>query len=228
MDRKIRVAVCGGSYCSAEKNGPRDHFSQILTDMYGYDVINLARAGMSNTGICWQIREAVLELRVDVVVHTAGGSDRVDIIMNEKFSLVKGLKNFVYAYPTDSSYQSPYVGGSDASVFSTPVQNLDVQKHVPLSQAQLEACKVYLTHFFDLEFCEEVDQWQFGFWESQMKERGIVSIPLTNDNFARVIFEFVEQNPDWPRNYHTDRGTQEIVAKHIDQLIQKRMKRVDI
>jgi hypothetical protein len=72
-ENKITIVVCGDSFCSASKNtnpetiGSRGHFSQLLEDQYGYNVINLAHGGFGNVGIIYQIKQAV-QLSPDIIV----------------------------------------------------------------------------------------------------------------------------------------------------------------
>ena len=78
----MKIVVCGDSFCAASAIpvrgiGERAHFSQILQDQYGHEVINLAHGGMSNVGIWFQIREAI-ELKPNAIVYNQTWSARVD------------------------------------------------------------------------------------------------------------------------------------------------------
>ena len=46
----MKLVVCGDSFMSADVHRPETHFSELLEN-HGHSVINLARGGMSNTGI---------------------------------------------------------------------------------------------------------------------------------------------------------------------------------
>ena len=72
-ENKIIIGVCGDSFSSASteelKNvGRRAHFSQILEDRYGYTVYPFAHGAFSNTGIMFQIQEA-MSRGVNVIVY---------------------------------------------------------------------------------------------------------------------------------------------------------------
>ena len=82
-ENKITIAVCGESYCTAstvdlKETGLRGHFSQILEDQYGYKILQFAHGGFSNTGIMFQIQEAVKH-HPDVIVYNKTWASRVNI-----------------------------------------------------------------------------------------------------------------------------------------------------
>ena len=68
-----RIVVCGDSFCSSAKERPGTHFSELLP---GYEVINLARGGITNTAICFQIQTAI-ELSAALVVFANTDSNRL-------------------------------------------------------------------------------------------------------------------------------------------------------
>jgi len=226
---EITVVVCGDSFCSADTTDEPWHFSQLLQNQYGMKVINLARGGMSNLGICFQIKQAI-ELAPDVIVYNQADPVRVDLVMKPpsgKYS----LKEFAYPYPYDSSYGSTYVGKKDAAIFSTVHQGLDKQKHVPVSNDQIQAVKYYHTHLFDWALKFESDSWWFGYWHQRIVESDILPVNLTGPNhledqdpIGKLMYDFVKKNPGWPKLYHTDRGTQEQVAQELYKKIQTNLK----
>jgi hypothetical protein len=234
---KYDIIVCGDSRSSAPaagnpRNGERDHFSQILQDQYGYKVLNLARGGMTNLGICFQIREAI-KIGCQYVLYHKTWSSRVNLMVNSNFTIEYGLKNFIYPYSMDESTYCEYVGhnsefvsdqgvgtpDNQAGVFSTVWQHLDKNTTVKISKDQINAINGYLKHLFHEGLQDEVDSWMFQHWHQQLVNAGVVPIELTNTNFAEPMFNF--HNTGKPANdpYHTDTETQVLMAQRIDQII---------
>ena len=213
------IVVCGDSFCAAEKEGPRDHFSQQLEDSYGHQIINLARGGMSNIGICFQLKQA-LTMQPDVIVFNRTWSDRVELVMPGcRYIPEHGLRNFIYAYPTESTFGQPWVGGADAAVFSTVWQGLDEQSHVKIIPEQVKAVELYLKYLFDDEMKTETDSWAFGYWIDRIKAAGIACIEIQKQGFGRMIYDFAAANMRWPTLFHTDKATQTLLTNAIQQRI---------
>lgn len=224
---EVKVVVCGDSYCSADNTEERWHFSQILQDRYGITVINLARGGISNLGICFQIKQAI-ELKPQVIIYNQTDPARVDIIMKSLHGKNINLKEFIYPYTDDSSFYSPYVGHRNASVFSTMPHSLDKIKQIYIDPEKITAVKYYHAHLFDWQLRKETDTWWFEYWHDRILQANILPINLTSPNhldnqssIGKLMYDFVRNNPGWPKLYHTDRDTQEQVADKLADQIQK-------
>lgn len=217
---KAHVVVCGDSYCSAEATGPRDHFSQILQDDYGYQVTNLARGGMSTVGICFQLREA-LSLNPQVVIYNTTTPDRVNLVMHDGFDISQGLKNFSYPFQADESAKNPLTGGKDAPIFSTVWQQLE---HI-VSAEQYRAIEQHLVHLFDWDLQQEIDRWMIEYWTIQLEQAGIKTLAFTRNDFE-FVYLFGRAHPNINRVFHTDRATQvqaaEIINKKLRELLTDR------
>lgn len=205
------IVVCGDSYCSAELTGPRDHFSQILKDNFGYRVTNLARGGMSTVGICFQMREALF-LKPQVVIYNTTTPDRVNLVQNDGFRLDRGLKNFAYPFRADESTSSPLVGDKNAPIFATVWQQL---QHM-VTADQYRAIETYLVHLFDWNLQQEIDRWIIDYWQQQLVQQGIKTLAFTQPEFG-FVYSFARDNPGINRVFHTDRDTQVRAAEIIDK-----------
>ena len=194
---EIKIVVCGDSYCSADTSVNRWHFSQILEDQHGYTITNLARGGMSNTGICFQIKQAIA-LKPDVIIYNMADPSRIDIPI-KPYLPPAGLKNFIYPFPEDSSTGSEYVGASDAAIFSTVYQLIDKNKHINISNDKIQAIKHYHAHLFDWQFRYETDSWILNYWNQQAKNQGILTIFLGSPHdlplseIAEPAYNFVKK-----------------------------------
>lgn len=215
----MKIVVCGDSFCSADSTSERWHFSQMLEDKYHYEVINLARGGISNTGICYQLKKA-LDLNPDYVVYNITDPARVDISMHEHFYSNIGLKNFIYHSPDDSSYGSEYVGDINSAILSIVPAGLGSMKHFSVPEEKIQAVKYYFAHLFNWQLKNETDRWLVDYWQTKLIQKGIkvISLGSTTDSppnpIGNILYDFVEQHPEFRirRLYHTDRDTQELVA----------------
>jgi len=215
-ENKIKtIVVCGDSFCSAQPN-ERLHFSQLLEDKYNYHVINLAQGGMSNVGICFQIRQAVLAIKPDIVVYNITSPDRIELVMKDEFKIDNGLHNFVYAFKNNSSYGTQHVGTADSPIFSTVWAGLSQHGTIPVSKDQQDAIRQYLIHLFDWNLKSETDSWMFEHWHRKMLELNIIPLRLRRgDQVSAPMYEFADKNPNYNVTYHTDAATQEQMAENI-------------
>ena len=223
------IVVCGDSFCSAEFSRPNSHFSELLATEYGYRVKNLARGGISNIGICYQIKTAI-ELKADLILFNTTDPNRLDIPL-KPFDPVTGLKNFIYPYESDVSSTSPHVGDDTANIYSDNISSIlenrpDLPKQlVKQVTKKREAIKHYLAELHDLNLKSETEMWMLGYWKSVMLTAGIRFLQVDETASWDYINRYVAENPDKVSQcvYHTDESTQQLVAnslkKHIDKLI---------
>jgi hypothetical protein len=218
-----RILVCGDSFCSAETND-NQHFSNILAD-HGYEVINLARGSMTNTGICFQIKQAI-DLQADLVIFVQTESSRLDVPLYPSPSPAITLKNFIYPYRCDSSFGSKYVGDIKANILSDNAHGLCNQRPdslISIPDSIVTAIKNYYTYIFDRHLAEEKDRWMFGYWKNCLSTASIPYIELTADGIGREIYEYMSKNPDKlnQKVYHTTAEPQQKVADSIIHEIQR-------
>jgi hypothetical protein len=216
-ENKITIAVCGESHCAAstvdlKETGLRGHFSQILEDQYGYKVLHFAHGGFSNTGILFQIQEAVKH-QPDVIVYNKTWASRITIKLKDGFRPDDGLRNFVYFNPHMPSTHEPWAGTLNASILSTVPQGLE--NHSIVSPEKLHATKQYLTELFDYDMQQILDNWLFEYWHDKILAAGILPLKFTDDDIGKVALDFGEFNPTFDSPFHTDRATQEQVAANI-------------
>ena len=219
---KIKIAVCGDSFCTACTEdlvktgaGNRAHFSQILEDVYHYEVLHLAHGGFSNTAIAFQIQEAVNQ-QVDVIVYNQTWSARFEFVRSG-FDNQRGLKNFCYHNAHHPSTHSDLVGNQDSSVLPTAVQG--VEQNSLLSHEQVLALKLRIKYMFDEGLQQVIDGWLFDYWHKRTIEHGILPIKFNDQAIGAVAYEFSDANNNYDTPFHTDRATQEIVAANIDRYI---------
>lgn len=219
-----RIVVCGDSFCSAAKDRPGTHFSELL---YGYEVINLARGGITNTTICFQIQTAI-ELNAALIVFANTDPNRFDIPI-KPFNAKLGLKNFIYPYDSDQSTNSLYVGDLTANTYSDTVNDIIVPRFdLPAGLKQIldkkkDAIKHYLAELHDVNLRHKTDEWMLGYWKFVMESNGIKFLHINKDPIWQPITDYVSNNKEKLNQcvYHTDQHTQLITAKLLKEYVDK-------
>lgn len=220
----MKIVVCGDSFCAASAIpikgiGERAHFSQILEDCYGHEIINLAHGGMSNVGIWFQIREAI-KLKPQAIVYNQTWSSRVELMMNSHdFNIERGLKNFIYFNSSHTSTGSEYVGDvSTGNILSTVWQGLKDHPLIHVSEEQILAIELYLKHMYHDGVKTETDTWMFEYWHDQIVKNNIIAVRFNNTDIGKVAYDFSEKNHiDSP--FHTDKQIQQTIANNIQRYI---------
>lgn len=219
-----KLIVCGDSFCSACRSRPNTHFSELIA--INYEIINLARGGISNIGICFQLEQAV-KLNPDIVIVGRTIADRIDIPSGKaKFDPALGLKNIAYTYESDASTGSEYVGNQDSAVYSDMIYNFigegRLDKNWSITEQQRTALEHYVAYLHDEGFKTTIDSWALGYWINLLQSRGVLVIEL-NSGIGQELYEAYTKNPDeFTRvGYHTDTATQERVAKRLIEYIKK-------
>ena len=219
-----KIVVCGDSFCSADKYRPRSHFSELLI---GYEVINLARGGITNTAICFQIEKAI-KLSADFVVFSNTSADRLDIPLNP-FNPSLDLQNFIYPYESDRSTESPYVGNLTANIYSdtistllTPRPDLPVQLSQELDKKK-EAIKHYIAELHDTNLRHKTDEWMLGYWKFVMESKSIKFLHINKSLIWKPIADYMLNNKDKLNQcvYHTDEHTQKMLAISLKEYVDK-------
>lgn len=218
------LVVCGDSFCCStdielKMVGSRAHFSQQLEDRWGWRVLNLAHGGVSNTCILWQIREAVA-MRPRAIVYNRTFEGRLDIIINDRFQVLRGLRNWAYWNPGQTSYHCDHVcryndENSDPSVISVVHQGLKDNRYLDLDRSQLQAVDAWLLHFFNWAMMGEMSDWMFQHWHEKGMAQGIQMLSLQHTRVGKVAWDFSGANPDYDTPFHTDRDTQTQIAQNV-------------
>lgn len=220
------IIVCGDSFCCAtdidlREVGLRAHFSQILEDLYGYRVLNLAHGGVSNTCILFQIKEA-LNYRPQTIVYNRTFEGRLDLMLNDRFNINCGLKNFLYFDPSMTSYKhGGHAGDFEMSCLSTVHQGLESSPFFSLSAEQLKAVDTWLLHFFNRAKEREQFDWMFEYWHDRMIKSGIQALPFRHSAVGKLAYDFCEHTPNYDTPFHTDLVTQQKIAKNINNVIRQ-------
>ena len=214
-----RIAVCGGSYMSADVRIPGGHFSEILRNKYNFDVVNLARTGISNIGICFQIEQAI-QLQPTTIIVGIGDSGRIEVPVG-KFRERLGLKNIRYTNKFDVSNTSPYVGNAHAPIISDTLpaiigEEADLVDNYILPKETRQAAKQYFSYLYDADLKMLTDSWALHYWYQKCKENNIRVIEVVKEVQMLLTAQITNTTP-WI--FHTDLETQDQAAKLLNTLI---------
>ena len=223
----MNLVICGDSFMSADTGRPNTHFSELLIT-HGHSVVNLARGGMSNIGIAFQL-ETAAHLKPDMIIFSSTSSDRVDIVVkNRKFNARLGLKNFIYPYKSDLSTTNQYVGNLNAPILSdvipaflSPRPDLPIELNDP---DRIEYVKQYLALHHDVNLKKITDDWIIGYWKYKLIEKHIPFIHLySGSKLGQLMYKYVTHNPDKISQcvYQTDEQTQILMAVELNNELER-------
>jgi hypothetical protein len=191
----MKIAVCGCSF-SATVDGEYagTHWSELVAEDSGAELINLARQGISNSVIRLQIAEAIRH-KPDWVFVNATTTDRLEIATDKRhlsnprlgYNPALGLSNFNY----DKSAPSCMIS---ETLFTMIDWDLHPYRGKSLDGDTRIAVENYSAFIYDLHWRLQVDNWiiNSGLWD--LHERGIKFI--YNQTILNEIAE-MHMLPDW-------------------------------
>jgi len=177
----MNIIVCGDSWATPDKRIPGAHFSEILADKYKFTVTNLARGGISNIGICFQLQHALTNMAPTVIILCSTDSDRLNFAVGD-YKPEHGLKNIRYTDDVSATCGSPFVGDDDAPVIDDVALVLaqgndwtrpSKSKKYKLTSAQWEAIRQYVTYLHNREMQMTIDTWALQYWMMTASARKI-------------------------------------------------------
>jgi hypothetical protein len=216
----MRIVVCGDSFMTQDRRlqAKGKHFSELLLP---HEVINLARGGISNIGICFQIDQAI-KLNPNVVIVGTTDSGRIEIPSgNGKFEERNGLKNIIYTQFASASIDSKYVGDATAPIISDTIptvigEETDLIDSYTLSTDVRQAVKQYFSYMYHPEVKLLADMWAIGYWVGLLEKAGIKVIRAKE--ILSHLYQAAYTSPtDWV--FHTEFSEQEKAANIIKKLL---------
>jgi hypothetical protein len=197
----MTVFVCGDSFMAPDATAPGLHFSELL------GATSLARPGVGNTDICYQIKSAIAQAATYVIIGTTD-SGRIEIPVQEHHGTIS-LENLrPGAAQTYISDTIPTFIGEEA----------DLRNKYQLSAELRSAVRQYFLHIYDANLKQEVDQWAIQHWLQQLGDLDIPYLVLPKDF---CIYQNARQAAStW--TFHTDALTQqqaaEILKEHYENI----------
>ena len=240
----MKIAVCGCSF-SATVAGEYagTHWSEIVAERTGAELINLARQGISNSVIRLQIAEAIRQ-QPDWVFVNATTTDRLEIATDNRhlehpslgYDPAAGLSNFNYHSDQPSRMISE-------TVFSMIDWDLHPYRGKKVNDDVREAVANYSAFIYDLHWRLQVDNWiiNSGLWDLHTQGIKFVYNQTILNEFAEMHMLpvwFADRyfvNPeldllalmrkhvlDFDPGYHTTPETQLWIADRYLQMIEDR------
>jgi hypothetical protein len=192
----VKVFVCGDSFMAPDTQAPGMHFSELL------NATSLARPGVSNTDICYQIKSAIAQ-QADYVIIGTTDSGRIEIPVQEHRGSIT-LENFRpgarQSYIADTI---PTFIGEEADLIS---------KYQLPTELRL-AVKQYFLHIYDANLKHETDMWAMEYWLQQLRNSNILYYMLPKDF---CIYENARKVAS-PWTFHTDALTQQQAAEFLKE-----------
>lgn len=143
----MKLAVCGCSWSTRDKQFPNHEFGQFIADYFDAEYYNLAIPACTNFGIRLQIDHAIDVLKADFIIINATTPTRVDfkITNSSRYAHENGWENIDKTLLTDS------IG----SVFQDDLDTSFEDNHIAerlskVMNAETHALfKQYFLHFYD-------------------------------------------------------------------------------
>ena len=216
----MKIIVCGDSFMTKDVGCPGGHFSEQLSP---HEVINLARGGISNVGICFQLEQA-LNLNPDVVIVGVTDSGRMEVPTGQSnFNPMAGLRNIAYTHKASASCSSKYVGNRHAAIASDTIPTLigeecGLGELYDIPNAVRHAVKEYLTYIHVPELKQLTDSWMISHWVMTLEQRNIQVIHAKD--IMQEAYKYSGDNTgskSSPWVFHTDLDTQITVRNVIKE-----------
>lgn len=197
---------------------PGKHFSELLAP---HEIINLARGGISNIGICFQLEQAS-QMMPDMIIVGTTDSGRIEIPSGHgKFRSQDGLKNIVYTHSSSASINLKYVGDASAPIISDTIPTLigeeaDLVESYSLLDEVRQAVKQYFSYMYHPEVKMLADSWAVGYWIMQLESKG-VKVILARETLNHLYSAAMSNPSNWV--FHTGFSEQEKAADIIKEII---------
>jgi hypothetical protein len=239
-----KLIICGDSYMSPAIDYPNTHFSEIIADELGYELIAYSRAGMSNGGVAVQI-DTAKQQKPDLILLGTTYSDRIEFPINEPKPTDKFTTDDIsYHHSTTSSSSNTSLAPQMISTNLVEMISNKFSNTLELCEQprkKEKAIKDWFRYLYHPDWKSQVDKWMMYGVIHQLDQSGIpyimcndplnlaVSCPwLKNTSMLRNINKIMDErkqvdagNPNLP--YHTSIETQAIIAECLIAYMKEHM-----
>ena len=241
------IITCGDSYMTpvyGEEYGDT-HFTQIVANTLGHELIAFARSGMSNGAICLQI-EAAITAKPDLIIVGTTGPDRIEIAVNSPADSNTRLplqSIFYYSYDKDNNFKLPQEGvpwyrwhkNSNPTLVSEPIitflnfQNNRVNpayQTLPDMDNKTNSVKQWFENLYHPAWKHKIDSWCLSAVMAKLQASGIpyivahewLKIDLSipdKHTISKKFKTYTREIPAYDPGYHTTVGAQQQMAKLV-------------
>ena len=212
-----KIVICGDSFATPDIRCPARHFSEILRDQYHHTVINLARGGISNIGICFQL-ETAIKIQPDILIVGTTDADRMELVLSP-FDITNGAKNIRYTHKISFSDRE-YVGSASAPIISDTIPTIIGEEDCLKDSYNIDpairyATKQYFSYVHNTELKALIDSWALDYWFYKANKVGITILELRKE--FPIIYDDKTCRAEWI--FHTDFQIQQDAANFLQEKI---------
>ena len=158
-----KLVVCGDSFMSPVIDETKGlHFTELLSKELGWNLISLARGGVSNNVIRLQIEEAI-KMNPDCVLIGLTSPDRFEFPLakgEHMFLPYAGLANINYQGYPDSSVNSNIFDIVRPSLHSTTLSNIFNNNNEDMFNVdEIDTLRKWFNIFYDFYYKVQQDAW---------------------------------------------------------------------
>lgn len=185
-------------------NPAGSHFAELVAEKLNAQLQVYSRGGMSNGGICVQIKDAILA-KPDLILLGTSGFDRVEFSIANKSNSQFHITDIVYAQRESVSTYFPWLNNQPSMIVDTlssllsqpdcPERYKNQYVHIPNIDEKISALKEYLIHLYDPMWKQQIDHWCMYATLHQLHESGIPYL-IVRDLLGVSYFPWLNQ-----RNY---------------------------
>lgn len=160
-----KLFVCGDSFLSPSVKLPGQHMSEIIAKKLNFELVPLARGGMSNSGICLQLEHAIKE-KADFILLTTTFQDRIEIPVIDSQGYTIDDVFYCDDYSLSSNLRNNKLGGKliiDTLTSLTSTENHNYTKYYNNAVKNISSIKKfvrdYVLHSHKLSWKTKTDSW---------------------------------------------------------------------
>ena len=245
-----KLIVCGCSWMSVDTIHPSKykdtHFSELLAEKLGYELIVYAKPGSSNGGICVQIEEAIRS-KPDLIIFGQSVADRIELAITHQPSLF----NFCTDDDQNTVRLSELLGKHQVNPtimsdnLTSMLYNEDDDKHDPVkwfydhlrasgvpitkekAQQLANAVKNYFMDMHSLRMKKQIDMWTLYAVQHKLHLSGIPALKVIDLlHYDTPWYPCITKGygprdfyvaPDYPHaSYHTSLEAQHDILRDIE------------
>ena len=217
-----KLSICGDSWMTPSLYFKNTHFSELLAEHYGVDLLALSRNSCSNNAICLQIEESIRH-KADFVIVGCTTPDRIEIpllentipnqilkswhsffgnLLHGRYNKEHGLANIDYSKHAVLSAKNKFL--KNPVLISESIQNLIWQESIKklgkykLSEDKINSLIAYVSNLYDPKFKQQIDCWCISNALRKLQDNNInflfFSSSLFSDEFLSDISWMLDKN----------------------------------